>query len=90
MIGTTTLDPGMAPGPPAGSVPIPRATTPPDLRARRSWRTTKNLVMLGLMGAALVLVAIPLIAVLWAVIERGAAIAFRAFPALFTETIPVV
>jgi len=37
-----------------------------------------------------VLVAIPLIAVLWAVIERGAAIAFRGFPDFFTETIPVV
>src|ERR1051325_5500040 len=34
--------------------------------------------------------AIPLIAVLSAVIERGAAIAFRGFPDFFTETIPVV
>jgi phosphate transport system permease protein len=90
MIATPTIEPGRAPGPPTGSVPISRATPAPDLRARRSWRTTKNLIMLGLMGAALVLVAIPLIAVLWAVIERGAAVAFRAFPAFFTETIPVV
>jgi len=61
-----------------------------DLRAKPSWRTTKNTIMLCLMGAALVLVAIPLVAVLWAVIERGGAIAFQAFPDFFTETIPVV
>lgn len=88
MIATTTLDPGTRT--PMGSVPIPREATPPDLRARSSWRTAKNQLMLGLMAAALVLVAIPLVAVLWAVIERGAAIAFRDFPAFFTETIPVV
>lgn len=68
--------------------------TPPampiDLRAKRSWRTVLNTVMLGLMGAALVIVAIPLAAVLWSVIERGAGIAFGGFPAFFTETIPVV
>ena len=61
-----------------------------DLRARPSWRTVKNQGMLGLMGAAVVAVAIPLIAVLWAVIERGAAIAFRGFPDFFTATIPLV
>lgn len=61
-----------------------------DLRARPSWRTTKNLVMLGLMAAAVVLIAIPLVAVLWAVIERGAAVAFSDFPRFFTEEIPVV
>lgn len=60
------------------------------LRARRSWRTVKNQLMLGLTAAAVVLVAIPLIAVLWSVIERGAGIAFQGFPAFFTETIPVV
>jgi phosphate transport system permease protein len=37
-----------------------------------------------------VLVAIPLVAVLWSVIERGGSIAFRSFPDFFTETIPVV
>jgi len=84
----TTLDPQNRT--PAGSVPIALPAVPPDLRARPSWRTVKNLVMLSLMGAALVLVAIPLVAVLWAVIERGAAVAFRGFPDFFTETIPVV
>jgi phosphate transport system permease protein len=63
---------------------------PPDLRARPSLRTAVNKVMLGLMALALVLVAIPLVAVLWSVIERGAAVAFGGFPAFFTETIPVV
>jgi phosphate transport system permease protein len=84
----TTLEPQA--GAPAGSVPIPRPVVPPDLRAKPSWRTVKSVAMLSLMGAALVLVAIPLVAVLWAVIERGAAIAFKSFPDFFTETIPVV
>jgi phosphate transport system permease protein len=61
-----------------------------DLRARPSWRTVKNRLMIGLMFAAVGLVAIPLVAVLWSVIERGAAVAFQHFPAFFTETIPVV
>ena len=70
---------------------IPRAPAkPPDLRSRSSWRTVKNQLMIGLMIATVALVAIPLIAVLWAVIERGAAIAFHGFPDFFTETIPVV
>jgi phosphate transport system permease protein len=60
------------------------------LRARRSWRTVNNQLMLGLMAAAVVLVAVPLVAVLWSVIERGAGIAFRDFPAFFTQTVPVV
>ena len=65
-------------------------TAAPDLRARPSWRTTKNTLILGLMGLAVVLVAIPLIAVLWSVIARGAAVAFRDFPDFFTHTIPVI
>lgn len=62
----------------------------PDLRARSSWRTTKNALMLGLMGLAFVLVAIPLFAVLWSLISRGAAVAFKDFPDFFTASIPVV
>ena len=61
-----------------------------DLRAKRSWRTTKNTLMLSLMGVAVVLVAIPLFAVLWSVISRGAAVAFHGFPDFFTHEIPVV
>jgi len=66
------------------------ATTPLDLRAKPSWRTTKNTLVLGLMGLAVVLIAIPLVAVLWSVISRGATIAFQAFPDFFTHEIPVV
>jgi phosphate transport system permease protein len=67
------------------------AGTPPiDLRAKRSWRTTQNTLMIVMMVAAVVLVAIPLFAVLWSVFAKGAGIAFRAFPAFFTETIPMI
>jgi phosphate transport system permease protein len=61
-----------------------------DLRARRSWRTTKNDLMIAVMLVAVALVAIPLIAVLWSVIAKGAAIAFHAFPDFFTRPIPVI
>lgn len=63
---------------------------PLDLRSKPSWRTTKNAIMLTLMGGALVAIAIPLIAVLWSLITRGASVAFEHFPAFFTESIPVV
>ncbi len=66
------------------------ALTPFDLRAKPSWRSVKNTLTICLMGLSLVLVAIPLVAVLWAVIERGAAVAFRSFPDFFTHAIPVV
>jgi phosphate transport system permease protein len=71
------------------------ATTPSaaksiDLRAKPSWRSVKNNLMIVLMAAAVVIVAIPLFAVLWAVIERGAGVAFKGFPEFFTETIPVI
>jgi phosphate transport system permease protein len=61
-----------------------------DLRARPSWRTRTNALMVGAMAAAVALVAIPLIAVLWSVIDKGAGIAFASFPDFFTETIPVI
>jgi phosphate transport system permease protein len=63
---------------------------PSDLHAKRSWRTTKNTIMMAAMGGAVLLVAIPLIAVLWSVISRGIGVAFTRFPAFFTETIPIV
>jgi phosphate transport system permease protein len=82
------IDPtGEAPRPAGKAFVVP---TPRDLRARRSWRTVTNQLMVGFMGAALVAVAIPLVAVLWSLIERGAGVAFRDFPAFFTEAIPVV
>jgi ABC-type phosphate transport system permease subunit len=58
-----------------------------DLRPRRNWRTTKNTVMTCVLAAALLAVAIPLIAVLYAVISRGAhAVGSLDF---FTAEIPV-
>ena len=67
-------------------------TTAPkvDLRARRSWRSTKSELMSLLMLLAVVVIAIPLVAILYSVIDRGAGVAFRDFPAFFTEDIPVV
>ncbi len=61
-----------------------------DLRPRRSWRTTKNSLMTGLMLGAFVLTVLPLAAVLWSLISRGSGVALANFPAFFTETIPVV
>ena len=46
--------------------------------------------MTALMLAAFVIIVIPLGLVLWSLISRGAAVAFRGFPAFFTSTIPVV
>ena len=61
-----------------------------DLRPRRTWRTTKNSLMTGLMLGAFVLTMLPLAAVLWSLISRGSGVALANFPAFFTETIPVV
>jgi phosphate transport system permease protein len=61
-----------------------------DLRARRSWRTTKNAIMTCVLGAALLAVALPLVLVLYSVISRGAHLAFDAFPDFFTKEIPIV
>jgi phosphate transport system permease protein len=63
---------------------------PPDLRARPSWRAKKNAIMLGLLAAAVVVVAFPLVAVLWSVVSRGGALAFHGFPDFFTQAIPVI
>ena len=64
---------------------------PPDaLRAKPSWRQTKSDLMSLLMLLAVVAVAVPLVAVLYSVIDRGAGVAFKDFPAFFTEQIPLV
>lgn len=60
------------------------------LEPRLSWRSVKNWIMTGMMIAAFVVITIPLIAILYSLISRGAAIALKDFPAFFTETIPVV
>jgi len=61
-----------------------------DLSAKRSWRGAKSAIMTGLMVVAVALVAIPLVAVIWAVFVRGASIAFHDFPAFFVKEIPSV
>jgi phosphate transport system permease protein len=60
------------------------------LEPRMSWRTVKNTMMTVVMIAAFVAITIPLIAILYSLISRGAAVAAKDFPAFFTETIPVV
>lgn len=67
------------------------AETPvPDLSAKPSWRATKNQIMTGLMTAAVVAVAIPLVAVLWSVISRGIGVALDSFPAFFVADVPII
>jgi phosphate transport system permease protein len=60
------------------------------LRPRRSWRTVKSRLMSCAMFAAFVLVAIPLLAIVYSLFSKGAAVAFRGFPDFFTNEIPVV
>lgn len=61
-----------------------------DLRTRRTWRGFKNAAMTCVLAAGLVIVAIPLIAVVWSVIAKGAGTAFHDFPDFFTREIPLV
>jgi phosphate transport system permease protein len=61
-----------------------------DLRPRRSWRTVKSWLMSLAMAGAFVLIALPLLAILYALFSKGAAIAFKGFPDFFTKEIPIV
>ncbi|HVK84809.1 MAG TPA: phosphate ABC transporter permease PstA [Kofleriaceae bacterium] len=63
---------------------------PGALRRQASWRATKSAIMTSLMIAAVIVVAVPLIAVVWSVISRGAGVAASSFPDFFTREIPVV
>jgi phosphate transport system permease protein len=65
-------------------------TPPPDLSAKRSWRSVKSATMTGLMIASVLAVALPLVAVVSAVFGRGFVIAFRGFPDFFIKEIPMV
>jgi len=60
------------------------------LRARPSWRATQDTLATLVLGAAVLVVAIPLAAVLWSVASHGAHAAFAGFPDFFTKEIPVV
>jgi phosphate transport system permease protein len=59
-----------------------------DLRARPSWRSTKNTIMSVVMVSAFVLIAIPLVAILYSLFSRGSHAAFSSFPDFFTSEIP--
>jgi len=65
-------------------------SAPPDLSARRSWRSVKSAIMTGLMAASVIAVALPLVAVVWAIFGRGVAVAFHGFPDFFIKEIPSV
>ncbi|MGE5182351.1 MAG: phosphate ABC transporter permease PstA [Acidobacteriota bacterium] len=60
------------------------------LRTRPTWRSYKNVLATCMLGAAVVVVAIPLAAIVWSVIEKGAHIAFAEFPAFFTREVPQI
>jgi len=60
------------------------------LRPRRSWRTVKSSIMSGAMLAAFVVISLPLLAIVWALFSKGAAVAFASFPDFFTKEIPIV
>jgi len=61
-----------------------------DLRSRRTWRSTKNTIMMVVLGLAVAVVALPLVHIIYSVTAKGAGVAFRAFPTFFTSEIPVV
>jgi phosphate transport system permease protein len=63
---------------------------PPDLTAKRSWRAVKSAGMTGLMICAVLIVALPLVAVVSSVFSRGVRVAFQGFPDFFVKEIPVV
>jgi phosphate transport system permease protein len=62
----------------------------PDLSAKRSWRSSKSAIMTGLMAAAVLIVAIPLIAVAASIFSRGARTVLQGFPDFFVKEIPLV
>jgi phosphate transport system permease protein len=61
-----------------------------DLRPRRNWRSTKNILGITLMGLCVIAIMIPLAAIIYAVIDKGAEVAFKAFPDFFTKTVPII
>ena len=67
----------------------PAPLTAGDLHAKRSWRSVKSHVMIGMMFVAFLVILIPLIAVIGTVVSKGAGIVFRDFPSWFTKRIPV-
>lgn len=64
---------------------VPAEVTAFDLARQRNWRSTKNVLMLGLMGLAFIVVLVPLVILLVTVISEGAGIIAHEFPAWFTK-----
>ena len=60
------------------------------LRPRRSWRTVKSSIMSLAMLGAFVLISLPLLAIVWSLVDKGASVAFASFPDFFTKEIPIV
>ncbi len=72
--------------------PSPAAPPPPasiDLKRQRTWRSTKSQLMVALMALAFIVVVIPLSAVVYTLVSKGAGIVFSDFPAWFSKDIPV-
>jgi len=67
----------------------PPAAPAVDLTPKRGWRYGKNHLMTALMALCLVLAVIPLVAVLFTVIQKGWSVVVTDFPAWFTDDIPV-
>lgn len=61
-----------------------------DLRPKRNWRSTKNLLGMIATGLCVVAILVPLAAVIYAVIHKGAGVAFKNFPDFFTKDVPVI
>jgi phosphate transport system permease protein len=66
------------------------AAAPPDLRAKPSFRAVKSQLMSGLMVLAVLAVLVPLVAVVWSVVSRGAGVVFQDFPSFFVDEIPLI
>ncbi len=64
-------------------------TDPPHLEAKRTWRSTKSLIMVSLMFLSFLVILVPLVLVIGTVVAKGAGVVFRDFPKWFTEDIPI-
>ena len=67
----------------------PTPLTAADLHAKRSWRSIKSHLMIGMMFVAFLVILVPLVAVIGTVVSKGAGIVFRDFPSWFTKNIPI-
>jgi len=66
------------------------ARPPLDLTAKRSWRSVKSAAMTGLMVCAVLVVALPLVAVVAAIFQRGWRVLGHGFPDFLVKEIPIV